>query len=149
MPLASAGNVGRSLSQPAGSSRCMHLIELLGQFRDTSPCIVELLVPGVAQLLAALADALLGNVRGRRPAPGTSRPPASRKNCLVSRDFFFAQRFAVGGAGVLLVRRAVADVAVDDDQRRPVVVFWNVLKARASISRSLASPTESRSSRSP
>ena len=36
-------------------------------------------------------------------------------------DFFFAQRFAVGGVGVLLVRRAVADVAVDADQRRAVV----------------------------
>ena len=35
-------------------------------------------------------------------------------------DFFFAQRFAVSGIGVLLVRRSVADVAVDDDQRRPV-----------------------------
>ena len=32
-----------------------------------------------------------------------------------------AERLAVGGGRVLLVRRAVADVAVDDDQRRPVV----------------------------
>ena len=33
----------------------------------------------------------------------------------------FAERLAVGGAGVLLVRRAIADVAVEDDERRPVV----------------------------
>ena len=31
-----------------------------------------------------------------------------------------AQRLAVGGAGVLLLGRSVADVAVDDEERRPV-----------------------------
>jgi hypothetical protein len=30
-------------------------------------------------------------------------------------DFFLAQRFAVRRAGVLLIRRTVGDVAVDDD----------------------------------
>ena len=34
--------------------------------------------------------------------------------------FLFAQRLAVGLAGILLVRRAVADMAANDDQRRPV-----------------------------
>ena len=34
--------------------------------------------------------------------------------------FLFAERLAMGGAGVLLVRRAVADMALDDDQRRHV-----------------------------
>ena len=38
-------------------------------------------------------------------------------------DFLFAQRLAVGRLGILLVRRSVADVAVDDDQGRPVVGF--------------------------
>ena len=33
-----------------------------------------------------------------------------------------AERFAVGGGSVLLVRRAVTDVAVDDDQRRPLAL---------------------------
>ena len=34
-------------------------------------------------------------------------------------DFFLAERFAVGCGGVLLVRRAVADVAVENDERGP------------------------------
>ncbi len=34
--------------------------------------------------------------------------------------FLFAQRLPVGLAGILLVRCAVADMAADDDQRRPV-----------------------------
>ena len=56
-------------------------------------------------------------------------------------DLFFAERFAVGGFGVLLVRRALADVAVDDDQRRPVRRVRGTSKARSSWSRSLASLT--------
>ena len=36
-------------------------------------------------------------------------------------DFVFAQRLAVGLVGVLLVGRAIADVAADDDHRRLVV----------------------------
>ena len=35
-------------------------------------------------------------------------------------DLLLAQRLAVRRAGVLLVRRAIGDVAVDDDQRRPI-----------------------------
>src|SRR5581483_11375055 len=36
-------------------------------------------------------------------------------------DFFFAERFAVRGAGALLARRTVTDMAVDNDQRRTIV----------------------------
>src|SRR5206468_7775595 len=39
---------------------------------------------------------------------------------LAEADLLVAERLAVGGVAVLLVRRAVADVAVDDDQCRPV-----------------------------
>ena len=35
-------------------------------------------------------------------------------------DFLLAERLAVGGAGVVLVRCAVADMTVDDDQRRRI-----------------------------
>ena len=35
-------------------------------------------------------------------------------------DFFFAQRLAMRCIRVLLVRRTVADVAVDDDQSRAI-----------------------------
>ena len=36
-------------------------------------------------------------------------------------DLVLAQRLAMGGGGIDLVRRAVADVAVEDDQRRPAL----------------------------
>src|SRR5262245_52819013 len=36
-------------------------------------------------------------------------------------NFFFAQRFAVRRAGVLLVRSPVGDVGIDDDQGWPIV----------------------------
>ncbi len=35
-------------------------------------------------------------------------------------NLLFTQRLTVRTAGILLVRRAVADMAVDDDQRRPI-----------------------------
>ena len=41
-------------------------------------------------------------------------------------DFLLAQGLAVGGAGVLLVGRAPADVAVDDDQGRPLALLEEV-----------------------
>ena len=36
-------------------------------------------------------------------------------------NLLLAERMAVGGTRIVLVRRAVADVAIDDDQRRTVV----------------------------
>ena len=36
-------------------------------------------------------------------------------------DFFFAQRLAMGLGGVVFMRRAVADVAVQNDQRWPAL----------------------------
>ena len=43
-------------------------------------------------------------------------------------DLFFAQRFAVGATGVLLVRSAIADVAIHDDQRRAIVRTLKVVE---------------------
>jgi hypothetical protein len=37
---------------------------------------------------------------------------------LAQADLFLAQRFAVGGGGILLVRRAVADMAIQSDEGR-------------------------------
>ena len=57
-------------------------------------------------------------------------------------DLLVAERLAVRGGGVLLVRRAVADVAVDDDQRRPAFGLAGRPSSACSMrSRSLASPT--------
>ena len=58
-----------------------------------------------------LADAL-GHEERRVLRPAVS--------ALGQADFLGAERFTVGGAGVLLVRRAVGDVAVDDDERRAI-----------------------------
>src|SRR5215831_16384335 len=36
-------------------------------------------------------------------------------------NFFFAERFTVRGVGVLLLGRAIANMAIHDDQRRAIV----------------------------
>ena len=56
-------------------------------------------------------------------------------------NLLLAQGLAVRGACILLVGRAPANVAVDDDQGRPFALLAESVKARSSISRSLASPT--------
>ena len=98
----------------------LHAIELIGQLRIFRPVLLDARKPGVAQVLAALADPVpemlvyaLGNVEAGilRPAVGA----------LGQTDFLLAERLTMGGAGVLLVRRTVRDVAIHDDQRRPVV----------------------------
>ena len=115
------GREGRQVLVPAlGQLAVLHPVELVGQLgvlglRYSS----KLREPGVAQLLAALADAVaevLVDAVGDEEL-GVLRPAVV---ALGQPDFLLAERLAVGGAGVLLVRRALADVAVDDDQRRPV-----------------------------
>ena len=63
------------------------------------------------QLLKPLVHAIRHQELGIfRPAVISLRQP----------DLFLAQRLAVRRAGVLLVRGAVGDVAIDDDERGPV-----------------------------
>ena len=75
--------------------------------------------PGRAQLLAALADArkemLAHAVRHQKF--GIFRPAIA---ALGQADLFDPERLAVGGAGIVLVGSAIADMALDDDQRRHV-----------------------------
>src|SRR5689334_15483115 len=54
-----------------------------------------------------------------RPAVSSLRQP----------DLVFAQRFSVGRAGILLVWRSPRDVALDDDQGRPVACVFKNLKS--------------------
>ena len=114
MPLASAGKVGRSLSHPSGSWRnsilcrssassgirlCSIRIVLSRRCatrRRACRCLSELLVDAVGDQEFFVL----------RPAV----------EFVGERDFFRAERFAVSFVGVLVVRRAVADVAVDDNQ---------------------------------
>ena len=81
---------------------------------------------------------VLDNLR-RHEELGVVRPAV---DFLRQPHFFFAQRGAVGRVGVLLVGRAVADVAADDDQRRPIGrVLERLGSAAVRASRSLASAT--------
>ena len=70
----------------------------------------------LATLADACAEMLAHAVRHEKL--GIFRPAIA---ALGQTDLFDAERLAVGGAGVVLVRSAVADVALDDDQRRYVV----------------------------
>ena len=69
-----------------------------------------------------------------RPAVASLRRP----------DFLLAERLTVRRAGVLFGRRSVADVAIDDNQRRPIRGLLEVSRTLlATRSRSLALDTRS------
>ena len=109
-PFASAGKTGRFLSQPSGSSRCC-----MRSISSASSGYLRLVLartarPRPRERLAALADAVLEVIVDAvgDEELGVLGPAV---DLLGQLDFFFAERFAVGLLGVLLVRRAVADVA--------------------------------------
>ena len=81
-------------------------------FRPCVVAVVPILLPLRAALdgLAHVGLHFVGNqeMRIRRPAIGD----------LGKADLLFSQRFAVGLFGVLPMRRAAADVGINDDQRR-------------------------------
>src|SRR5439155_5422008 len=93
----------------------LHAVEVVGQGGMARLVALEKTDPFRAQPRAARADA------GRETFAYTLgdeelllfRPAVE---ALAEPDLLLAQRLAVRGVGVLLVRRAVADVAVDDDQ---------------------------------
>ena len=122
IPLLSVGK-GRQVRVPAvGELTMLHPVELVGQFGMLGPVPLNPAEPGVAQRLAAPADALaevlvdsVGHEELRVLGPAVI--------ALGQPDFLLAQGLAVGGAGVLLVGRAPADVAVDDDQGRPIALL--------------------------
>ena len=98
----------------------LHLIDLLGQVRVLRSVGGEQLRPCAAGLGAALSDAG-GEVLGdtvRHQERRILRPPVG---ALGQADFLGAERLAVGGGGALLVGRAVADAAVEDEERRPAL----------------------------
>ena len=126
IPLASAGNVGRFLSHPSGSSRCcMRLIWSASSgnffvYSANDACHF------CSQLMSAFADALaeifhhaVGNQKLRvlRPAVIFLHQP----------HFFFAQGLAVRFVGILLVRRSVSDVAVHDDERGTIIGLQEIV----------------------
>jgi hypothetical protein len=123
MPLGSAGE-GRELTVPAGRKLgavdpiqlCSQLWELLsGTARGALPSPPrELPAPRPDALLVVLADPVGDEeLRVLRPAVALLRGP----------HLFLAERLAVGSAGVLLLRAPVADVRVDQDERRSVLLL--------------------------
>jgi len=117
-----------------------HAVAVLREFWILAAVLLEFGPPCRLQRPPARADAgleMLAHAVGYTER-GVFRPAVS---ALGQADFFLAQRFAVRRAGVLFVRCPIGDVGIDNDQRRPIVRVLKVVKARSSISRSLASPT--------
>ena len=119
-PFASAAKTGRAASQPSGSSRrCMRSM-LVGKvgilasvgFEQRAPIFVEASAAPAHAVLEMLAHAV------RHQEFGVLGPAIA---ALGETDFLLAERLAVGGAGVVLVRGAIADVTFDDDQGRHIV----------------------------
>ena len=121
-PLA-VGGEGRQARIPAvGELAMLHPVELVGQLGVLGLVLLDPAEPGIAQLLATPAHPLvevLVDAVGHEEL-GVLGPAVV---AFGEPDFVLAQRLAVGGAGVLLVGRAPADVAVDDDQGRPLALL--------------------------
>src|SRR5258708_7864197 len=94
--------------------------EVVGQLWKLRAVLLELRLPRLAQRVPTPSHArreVLAHSAGHEELRVLR--PAVR--ALGEADLFRTERLAVRGAGVLLVRRAVADVAVDDDEGRPIV----------------------------
>ena len=97
----------------------LHLFESLGQFRILRRIICEQLGPLCEQIAASPSNAITKMLANtiRYEEFRVFRPSIE---LLDQPDFFFAQRLAMRCVRVLLVRRTVPDVAVNDDQSRPI-----------------------------
>ena len=93
----------------------LHAVKLIGQLRKLFLVAFEKLFPLRSQLFAALADSIAEVLDHtiRNQEFGVLRPAVST---LGKSNLFFAERLAVSGLGVLFVRSAVSDVAVNDDE---------------------------------
>src|SRR5262249_18963788 len=103
-----------------GQLAMLHPVQLLSQLGILGPILTRSSEPGVSEFLAPPADTVakvlvdaIRNVELRVFRPAIIP--------LGQSDFFLAQRLAVSSARVLLVRRAVGNMAVHDDQR------WTVM----------------------
>src|SRR5207244_8734470 len=78
----------------------LHAVQALGPLGILGPVLLDLREPGLAQGLAALADAILKVVVDsvRDVELRVLRPTV---NALGQANFFLAERFAVSGAGVV------------------------------------------------
>src|SRR3984893_19548043 len=103
-----------------GQFAALHLVEIRRQFRVLAGVLAEHFLPASTQLCTAFADSVLevlsypfGNVEFR-----------SFRQTIIPLgqvDFLFTEWLALRGARVLLVGSAVSNVAVDNDQSRPII----------------------------
>ncbi len=103
----------------AGQFTMLHLVESLRQVGILLGVFREVFIPLRSQVASTLADAILEvlvDAFGNQEL-GIFGPAVK---LLGQADFLLAQRFSMRFVGILLVRRAVSDVAIDDDERGPV-----------------------------
>jgi len=116
------GREDRKVGGPIGRQFAgQHHLDLAGGLRVLALVSTNFFIQSSRKARAALADAVaeaIVNVSGTRNVR-ILRPAVE---ALGQADFLFAERIAMGGRSVLLVRRAVTDDAVDDDQGR--LVLW-------------------------
>src|SRR5712671_3324167 len=105
----------------------LHFIQMQRQFRVLAGVLAKHFLPALTQLCTAFADSVLevlsypfGNVEFRIFRP-TIVP-------LGQVDFLFTEWLAMSGARVLLVGSAVSNVAVNNDQSRPIIGVQESLK---------------------
>ena len=112
------GRESRQIGVPAiRQFASLHRLDLLCQVGKFTPVGLEQLAPGLVEFAAAPANALREVLAHavRHEKFGVLRPAVV---FLGEPHLVFAQRLAVSGAGILLVRCAIADVAVHHDQGR-------------------------------
>src|SRR5439155_3207522 len=97
----------------------LHPVDLVSKFGESLRVGVEQFFPSVAKLAAAFPDSLLkvfaDSVRYQKL--GILRPAIE---FLYQPHFLFPKRLAMSFIRILFVRRAVADMAIHNDQRGPV-----------------------------
>ena len=116
------GGKGRNVGVPAdGQFATLHPVELVGQVGKFGPIGLEGRLPLAAQSGSTRADpfgeVLVDTIRDEELLVGWEAV-----ELLGRADLVLPERLAVCGGGALLRRCAVGDVAVDDDQRRAVLL---------------------------
>ena len=115
------GGENRKSRVPAiGKLAPLHALDLVGKIGVLCSVGCEQRAPIFLETSAAPADAVLKMLAHavRHQEFGVLGPAIAS---LGETDFLLAERLAVGGAGVVLVRGAVADMTFDDDQGRHIV----------------------------
>ena len=125
-PFASAGNAVSPASQSVGKRSALHALDLVGELREGCAVLLEPRLPRRSRLAATGADALrevLDDAVGDEEL-GVLGPAVEALRRLHALG---PERLAVRLRRVL-DGRAVADVAVHDDERRPLVLRLEVLE---------------------